>query len=259
MQSAPPKSQIGMLVLATSVVQLANGFFGTFISLRVATEGFGPAISGVILSSYFAGFTVGALRCERIIGRVGHIRAYASFAGMIVAATMMMPLLPEPLAWIFLRAVVGFGCAGIFITTESWLNAKARPAERGRTFSAYMLGTFLALALGQILIGRTRVETMEPFNGIAVLFAVALVLVSTARAEPPGKTVSARLPFTRLFRAAPVAVAGCLASGIITSSFYSLVPAWMQGEGLARETIALFMLVAVLGGLAFSNPRRPAF
>ncbi|MBO9353576.1 MFS transporter [Bordetella petrii] len=254
MQSAPPKSQIGMLVLATSVVQLANGFFGTFISLRVATEGFGPAISGVILSSYFAGFTVGALRCERIIGRVGHIRAYASFAGMIVAATMMMPLLPEPLAWILLRAVVGFGCAGIFITTESWLNAKARPAERGRTFSVYMLGTFLALALGQILIGRTRVETMEPFNGIAVLFAVALVLVSTARAEPPGKTVSARLPFTRLFRAAPVAVAGCLASGIITSSFYSLVPAWMQGEGLPRETIALFMLVAVLGGLAFQIP-----
>lgn len=117
-----------------------------------------------------------------------------------------------------------------------------------------MLGTFLALALGQILIGRTRLDTMAPFNGIAISFALALVLVSTTKADPPLKTVQTRLPFTRLPRAAPVAVAGCLASGIISSSFYSLVPAWMQSEGLARETIALFMLVAVLGGLAFQIP-----
>ena len=55
-----------------------------------------------------------------------------------------------------LRAVVGFGCAGLFVTTESWLNAKAQPAERGRVFSIYMVGTFLALAVGQLLIGRAR-------------------------------------------------------------------------------------------------------
>ena len=59
-----------------------------------------------------------------------------------------MPLLLGPLPWLVLRAVVGFGCAGLFITTESWLNAKAEPAERGRIFSIYMAGTFLALALG---------------------------------------------------------------------------------------------------------------
>ena len=254
MGSELPRAQIGMLVLATSIVQLANGFFGTFISLRVGAESFGPTTTGLVLSSYFAGFTIGALRCERIIGRVGHIRAYASFAGMVVAATMAMPLMQQPLVWIFLRALIGFGCSGLFITTESWLNAKAPPAQRGRIFSIYMLGTFLALALGQILIGKTRVDAIEPFNGIAILFAVALVLVSTTKADPPLRAVPATLPLMRLPRAAPVAVAGCLASGIIGSSFYSLVPAWMQGEGLARETIALFMLVAVLGGLAFQIP-----
>jgi hypothetical protein len=58
-----------------------------------------------------------------------------------------------------------------------------------------MLGTFLALALGQLLIGHAKVETAEPFNGIAVLFAVALVIVSTTRAEPPLGTASTSLPF----------------------------------------------------------------
>ena len=68
-------AQIGTLIMATSLIQLANGFFGTFISLRVAIEDFGATMSGLVLSSYFAGFTLGALRCERIIERVGHIRA----------------------------------------------------------------------------------------------------------------------------------------------------------------------------------------
>jgi hypothetical protein len=41
-----------MLVIATSVVQFANGFFGTYISLRVAIESFD--VPGLVLSAYFA-------------------------------------------------------------------------------------------------------------------------------------------------------------------------------------------------------------
>ncbi len=247
-------SQIGTLIIATSLIQLANGFFGTFISLRVAIEDFGPTMSGLVLSSYFAGFTLAALRCERIIERIGHIRAYAAFAGLVVAATALMPLLVGPLPWLILRAVVGFGCAGLFVATESWLNAKAEPAQRGRIFSAYMFGTFLALALGQLLIAGAKIETAGPFNAISALFAVALVIVSTTRAEPPRGTVSAALPFSQLSRAAPIAVVGCLVAGLVSGAFYALVPAWLQDEGIERDTIAIFMLVAVLGGLAFQVP-----
>jgi MFS family permease len=247
-------AQIGTLIMATSLIQLANGFFGTFISLRVAIEDFGPTMSGLVLSSYFAGFTLGALRCERIIERVGHIRAYAAFGGLVVAATALMPLRVGPLPWLTLRAAVGFGCAGLFVATESWLNAKAEPAQRGRVFSGYMFGTFLALALGQLLIGWAKIETAAPFNVIVALFAAALVMVSTTRAEPPRGTTSAALPFGQLFRAAPVAVVGCLMAGLVSAAFYALVPAWMQDEGIGRDTIAIFMLVAVLGGLAFQVP-----
>jgi MFS family permease len=135
---------------------------------------------------------------------------------MVVAATATMPLLLGPLSWLVLRAVVGFGCARLFITTESWLNAKAQPAERGRIFSIYMVGTFLALALGQLLIGPAEIETAGPFNAIVALFVVALVMVSTTRAEPSRLTAAATLPY--------------------------------------GETIAMSMLVAVLGGLAFQVP-----
>jgi MFS family permease len=247
-------TQIGTLIIATSGIQLANGFFGTFISLRVALENFDAVMAGLVLSSYFAGFTVGAVYCGRIIGRVGHIRAYAAFAGLVVAATAAMALLVGPLPWLAARAIVGLGCAGLFVTTESWLNAKARPVERGRVFSLYMVGTFIGLALGQLLIGQAPIETSAPFDIITVLFAIALVMVCTTRAEPPQVTAAPRLPGGQLSRAAPVAVAGAALSGFIASMFYALVPAWMQSEGTRPETIGIFMLAAVLGGLAFQVP-----
>jgi MFS family permease len=244
--------QIGELVIATSIIQLANGFFGTFVSLRVAIENFDAA--GLVLSAYFAGFTLGALRSGKIIERIGHIRAFAAFAGLVAAATAVMPLLVGSLAWVVLRASVGFGCAGIFVTTESWLSAKAPPSERGRVFSIYMVGTFLALALGQLLIARADITAAAPFNAIVALFTVALIIVTATRSEPPRVSASATLPYGVLARAAPIAVVGSALSGLVGAAFYALVPAWMQDQGTSRATIALFMLVAVLGGLAFQIP-----
>lgn len=248
------RAEIGTLIVATSAIQLAVGFFGTFLSLRVMIEGFDAGRAGLVLSSYFAGFTVGAVRSGALIARIGHIRAYAAFAGAAAAATALMPLAVDVWAWTGLRVVVGFGCAGLFTTTESWLNAKAPAAQRGRVFSVYMVGVFAALGLGQLLIGRAAVEATGPFLTFVALFAIALVMVATTRAEPPVPAVEGALPPGELVHAAPVAVVGCFANGLLGGAFYALVPGWMEGQGVARTTIALFMFAAVMGGLAFQVP-----
>ena len=94
------RAQIGTLVLATSGVQLAVGFFGTFISLRVPLENFSATMSALVLSSYFAGYTIGAVCSAQIIERVGHIRAYAALAGLAIMATAVMPLAINGPAWL---------------------------------------------------------------------------------------------------------------------------------------------------------------
>jgi hypothetical protein len=86
-----------------------------------------------------------------------------------------------------------------------------------------MVGTFIALGLGRLLIGRTDIKTAVPFDIVVALVAVALVLVSTTRAEPPQIIAAAHLPYGRLAREAPVAVAGAVLSGLIASAFYALV------------------------------------
>ncbi|MBR0775510.1 MFS transporter [Bradyrhizobium diazoefficiens] len=247
-------AQVGALIFSISIVQLANGFFVTFISLRVTAESFSAVDTALVLSGYFAGFTAGAVFCTRTIERFGHIRAYVAFGGIVVAATAVMPLLVKPLPWLALRAIIGLGCAGLFVTTESWLNAKARPVERGRVFAVYMVGTFVALGLGQLLISRVDMDGPAPFSIIVALFAIALVIVSTTRAEPPRIIVQEAVAYGQLLRAIPVAVAGATLSGTITSVFYALVPVWMQGRNIDSATIGLVMLAAVLGGLTFQLP-----
>lgn len=246
--------QIGTLIAATSLVQLANGFFNTFLSLRLTLADFGATATGIVLSAYFVGYTIGAVSCGGVIQRIGHIRAYTAFAGLVVIATALMPLVAAPAAWAACRAVIGVGCVGLFVTTESWLNAKALPDQRGRVFSSYMVGTFVALAIGQLVVAWLSISSSAPFQAVIVLFALSLVMVSTTRAEAPGLAPEASLRYGELTRQAPLSVIGCVVSGLITSAFYALVPAWMLGEGIPQQTIALFMLVAVLGGLAFQVP-----
>jgi MFS family permease len=179
------RAQIGALILATSGAQLAVGFFGTFISLRVPLENFSATMSALVLSGYYAGYTIGAVCSARIIERVGHIRAYAALAGLAVMATAVMPLAINGPVWLILRAVIGFGCAGLFIATDGWLSAKAAPTERGRVLSIFRVGIFIALAIGQILIGQVDVKGPAAFNISVAIFAMALALVSVTRAEPP--------------------------------------------------------------------------
>ena len=247
-------AQIGALVFATSGVQLAVGFFGTFISLRVPLENFTATMSALVLSGYYAGYTIGAVCCARIILRVGHIRSYAALAGLAVMATAVMPLAINGPVWLALRAVAGFGCAGIFITTEGWLNAKAPPAERGGILSIYRVGIYIALAIGQVLISQVDIKGSTAFNIVVAIFAMALVLVSLTHAEPPQITAASALPYGQLARRAPVAVAGAAVSGLNVGTFYALVPAWMQGRGNDSATIGLVMLAFVFGGLAFQIP-----
>ena len=245
---------ISTLIIAISIFQLANGFFGTLVSLRVAVEEFSVPLGGLILSFYYAGYTVGAVRCGRIIERIGHIRAFAVFAGLTASAVAAMPAAVSAILWIIARAAIGFGAAGLFITAESWLNAKTGPQNRGKVFSIYMVGTFAALGAGQLLVGGAVITSFRPFNFITILCAIALCMVCTTRAEQPLIVRTEHLPYGMLLRVAPLAVISCIVTGCLSGAFYALVPAWMRGEGIDQSAIAMFMFTTVMGGLMFQVP-----
>ncbi len=204
-----------------------------------------------MLAGYFIGYTVGALRAPALIRRIGHIRAFSVLAGGAAGCVVVMPLLVGPWFWTAARMIIGFCCAGLFITVESWLNAKAEPGNRGRVFALYMVAFYAAMACGQLLLGEIDLASFGAFNLITCLFAVALVMVAATRAGAPQLGESPRLPYGQLGRAAPVAVAGAAMFGMVSGIFYTLAPVWAQANGATVDEIGQFMFAAILGGLCF--------
>ena len=245
---------IAALVIGISTVQLANGFLGTLVSVRVSSDSFPSALVGPILAAYYAGYSLGAMTIGNVIQRIGHIRAFAALAGLVAASIVLQPVLVSAPFWIAARALTGFGCAGLFIATESWLNAKATPDTRGSVFALYMVATYATYGGGQFVLNLADPEGFELFALGAALFCLALVPVSMTHAAAPSLPPSPRLRLSELRHVAPVAIAGCAATGLASSVFYALVPAFLHKAGYPAADIAMFIATAIAGGFAFQIP-----
>lgn len=244
----------GATIIGTSFVQIANGYLATLVSMSSAAAGFSPFTIGIILASYYGGYTLGAATIGSVLQRVGHIRLFAALAGLVAASVAMLPVWTSAPAWILIRFVTGVGCAGLFITAESWLNGMSTSKNRGTVFAIYMVATSAALGGGQFLLNIPFSGNFELFSIAAALFCLALVPVSLTRSTAPSLVESPRLTLGDLKRLAPVAVAGCAASGLASSAFYSLIPAYAQIEGISHEAISAYIATAIFGGLAFQIP-----
>src|SRR6185312_1277153 len=245
---------VGSLILGISLIQLANGYIGTLIGIRLSIAHIDPVVTGIVTAAYFAGYAAGAILCNRLIQRTGHIRAFAAFAALVAAAFLGHALYFDPILWTALRALVGFGCAGLFVATESWLNAKASAATRGTVFAIYMVATYATFAGGQFMLNLAAPTEFTLFALAAILFCLALALVATTRAEQPLPVAISQLKVGELSAAAPVAVLGCFAGGLITGSFYALVPVYAQSNGRSVLEISSYMAIAITGGLLMQVP-----
>jgi MFS family permease len=245
---------ITAIIIGIAIVQLANGFLGTLVSMSSAAAGFSPAVMGIVLAAYFGGYTIGAATMASLLQRVGHIRLFAALAGLVAASIALQPMLIGPLAWIVIRIVTGLGCAGLFIAAESWLNATAEPQSRGSIFAIYMVATNACFGAGQFLLNMPAPGGFELFSLAAALFCLALVPVSLTRSAQPKLVQSPRLRLKELRRLAPVAFAGCVTTGLVSSTFYSLLPAYAQTQGVPDSSVSTFIATAVFGGLAFQVP-----
>src|SRR5690349_18314653 len=72
------------------IAQIALGLMTPLIPLLLLGEHASTPMIGAVASAYFAGFLVGTLVTDRIVRRVGHIRAFAVFAAISADATLVM-------------------------------------------------------------------------------------------------------------------------------------------------------------------------
>src|SRR5262249_61672895 len=130
-------------VVGIRLIEAAWGISGTLIGVQLADRGESAFLIGVVFSAYNVGFLAGTLTCERLINRVGHIRAFGVFAVTAAIATLLFALNTNVYAWAGFKGLAGYALAGGFIVIESWLNDKATETNPGRFFAAYMIVTWV--------------------------------------------------------------------------------------------------------------------
>jgi MFS family permease len=241
------------VLLGLVCAQGALGVMTPLIPLLLLKVGASSPAIGVVASAYYVGFLAGALSADRVVMRVGHIRAFALFAA--VAADAALLLVFAGIAWQvgLLRLLIGYASSGMFLVVESWLNDRADASNRGRAFGAYLVASWGASAAGPLAL---NVVAASPtlFVLVGIAFATAVLPMALTQQANPAVRPQAHFAIGRLFRISPVGVVCCLAAGFINSAYYSLVPVYLQREGYGAESVAAFISAAMVAGLLVQYP-----
>ncbi len=245
---------ITALLSGIALLLLGTGLLNTLLALRGAGEGFSDQLLGLFGSAYFVGFILGTWLGPRLIRRMGHIRAFAFFAAATAACVLLHVLLIDPWVWVALRVLTGLMLVGIYTVIESWLNSQSPPEHRARVFASYMAVNLLSLAVAQQFLHLDSPMTFTLFALAAVLMCLAVMPLAMTRLPQPVIGETPRLALRTLWRAAPVACAGSLLSGLAMGGFWGLGAVYAGRMGMSAGDIAWFISLVILAGALLQWP-----
>lgn len=236
------------LFVAVALVQLGSGSLGPLDALAGAAAGFTNGEIGLLGSAHFLGFFVGCWITPRLMGSVGHARAFAAVASIGAIAALMHPVFPDPIAWAGLRIGSGLAVAGAYTIVESWMQAKVENANRGRVFSIYRMVDMFASVAAQGLVAALDPTSYVAYNIVAALCCLCLLPLALTRATPPISAKPPRLRPLRSLRVSPLGVFSVVIVGLTNSSFRMVGPLYALQNGLDAAEVAAFMAAGVAGG-----------
>ncbi|WP_437438250.1 MFS transporter [Mameliella alba] len=227
---------------------------GLILPVRGAAEGFGATELGLLGTGWAVGYVAGCFYVPRIVGSVGHIRAFGVMCAFAAIAILLQALLVTPEFWIPVRAVSGFCFAGAAMIVESWLSDRASPQSRGTIFGVYTMVNLGATTAGQLAIATGDASGFLFFAVAAIVYSLALVPTALSTSESPAPLTSVRLNLPLLWRNSPVAVVAVFLVGISNGSFGTLSAVYADRVGLTLGALALFASIPVLAGALSQVP-----
>ncbi|MDF0732924.1 MFS transporter [Pseudomonas entomophila] len=242
-------------LLGLFIVALGNGLLYSLTTLRLGADGASATMIGVVSSGFFIGLTLGALFNDRLILRIGHIRAYSSFASLIAATILLQGLFVDTWGWFVLRLINGWATVGVFLVIESWLLLAGDAKIRGRLLALYMIALYGAGVLGQALLGKlVGMGDTAPFMVAGMLAALSVMpIVILPRVSPLLEHVEPLKP-RQLLGVTPSGLVGCFGSGVAIAAVYALLPLYLQRIGLTVGEVGSMMAWVILGAMLLQYP-----
>jgi MFS family permease len=245
---------IWTITAATTLLQAANGLLQPLISLRMQAEGLSVSVIGLVAAAYGLGFSMGCVIAPAFIRNVGHIRAFASLAAIVAVVALTMIQAESTLAWMGLRWLSGVTLACIFTVTDGWISASATSSHRGRLLSIYMICTKVALALSPLGIGLGDIRGDGLFMAVSALLSLSLLPISATKTKDPPAPRSVKVRLRALFAAAPSAVVGSFAVGLVNGPIIAITPVYGVAIGMSQEKAAALLVAIQTGSLLMQWP-----
>ncbi|MBC7281771.1 MFS transporter [Hoeflea sp.] len=242
------------LLLGTAFLLAGNGLHGLLLPMRGSAEGFSPTSLGLLGTSWATGFVLGCIYSQRLVRRIGHVRAFSAFSAMIAIIALLTGLLVDPVSWIVLRVVTGFSIAAAFMIIESWLNERATNETRGLIFSLYMTVTYVAIVAGQMSIALGDINQSTFFIIAGILYCLSLLPTAVSTASSPAPLKEVKLDLKMIYRNSPVSFVSILLIGIANGAFGTLAPVFGANVGLTTLTIATMMSITIFSGAVMQLP-----
>lgn len=242
------------LLLGVTILVTGMGLLSSVLGLRATLAHFPGWQLGLVMSGYFAGFVIGSFICPMLIRSVGHIRTFAGLAAILASAALAHALAINPWSWLALRLLSGIAMVGLYMVTESWLNATLPREQRVPVFGLYVMLTLVAMAAGQLPFLAVPVtgSTLFLFAGMLIVFG--LVPVTITRLDQPGAVSMPNLPPWRLVRRAPFAMIATFLAGLVTGAFWGMGAAFATRIGLSPVGVGAFVAAVIGGGVIAQLP-----
>ncbi len=243
------------LFLSVTLLQLSSGGVGPLDALTGLDSGFSQSEVGFLGSAHFVGFFIGCWWAPRLMGDVGHSRAFAAFTAMGAIGLAAHVVIIDPLAWAIFRIASGICVAGCYTVIEAWLQAKVTNETRGRAMGSYRIVDIGASFVAQFMIGAlANLETYIAYNLLTILCCASLLPLTLTKLPQPETPKTTRLRPKLAWRCSPMAVAAVLVAALSSASFRMVGPIYGQEVGLTANQIGSFLAAFVAGGAIAQYP-----
>lgn len=242
------------LFLSVALLQLSSGGVGPLDALSGSVLGFSTTQIGLLGSAHFVGFFIGCWWAPRLMGSVGHSRAFAAFTASGAIGLLAHMLVIDPYAWALMRVASGLCVAGCYTVIEAWLQAKVNNETRGRTMGVYRVADMGASMVAQLMIGVLEPASYVSYNLLALLCCAALLPLTLTKVRQPKTPKAPRLRPMLAVSRSPLAAAGVIVAALSSASFRMVGPIYGQEVGLRADQIAYFLAAFVFGGALAQYP-----
>jgi MFS family permease len=242
------------LFLSVVLLQLGSGGVAPLDAISGAQLGFSTTEIGMLGSAHFFGFFIGCWWAPRLMGEVGHSRAFAAFTAAGTIGILAHMLVINPYAWGVMRMASGLCVAGCYTIIEAWLQSKVTNETRGRAMGVYRVVDIAGSLGAQLMIAVLEPASYVSYNLLALLCCAALFPLTLSKVEPPETPAAPRLRPSLAWQRSPLAAAGVVVSGVTGAAFRMVGPVYGIQVGLRADQIALFLAAYVVGGALAQVP-----